>query len=196
MKESTSLKEGIKILRNEDKKSEQGASRSRGDGKVLEEQRDEANREAREVNQELDRLNKEITKGRMKSGEASEAKDKKILELQRHKAEEKEDSRREHENLAEGRKKESEANQKQISDLQIKTTDLKTEQEAAKNNDVKLWQQVEQKDEAKMAREQNWDEYRQFWELSAAPSTHVPQLLALSLLSDIHHLRTFRREFV
>lgn len=55
MKESTSLKEE--------------AARSRRDGKMLEEQSDEANREAKKVVQELYRLKKEITEGMIKSDE-------------------------------------------------------------------------------------------------------------------------------
>lgn len=161
MKELASLKEAIKILRNEDEKSEEDASQSRRDGKMLEEQRDEANRELRKVEQAVDRLRKEITKGRMKSDEEREAKDEKILELQQHKAEKEDENRRKHKKSVEEkklRKKASEAKYRQISDLQLKTTDPNAEPEAAKKHVVKLRQQVEQKDEAKMIREQNRDE--------------------------------------
>lgn len=188
MKELTSLKEAIKILRNEDEKSEEDASQSRRDGKMLEEQRDEANREVRKVEQAVDRLRKEITKGRMKSDEEREAKDEKILELQQHKAEKEDENRRKHKKSVEEkklRKKASEAKYRQISDLQPKTTDPNAEPEAAKKHVVKLRQQVEQKDEAKMIREQNRDEYRG---LSAAPNTDIPPIAGPVRLSPRIHM--------
>lgn len=177
-KESTSLKEEIKILRSEGEKSGEEASQSRREGKMLEEQRDEANREARKIDHELDRL-EEITEGRMKSDEESQARDKQIFELQQLKAEKEEENRREQEKLVKEKElqaKESEVKYRQVSDLQLKTTDLNAELEAAKKHVLKLRRQVEQKDEAKMTREQNWDEYRQFWGLSAAPSTNIPPI--------------------
>lgn len=165
MKESTSLKEE--------------AARSRRDGKMLEEQSDEANREAKKVVQELDRLKKEIAEGMIKSDEESEVKDKQIFELQQHNAEKEEKNKREHDKSVEEKElqeKESEAKYRQISDLQLKTTGLYAKLEAAKKHILKLRQQLEQKDEAKMTREQNWDEYRQFWRLSAAPSSGIPSI--------------------
>lgn len=62
---------------------------------------------------------------------------------------------------------------------------------------LKLRQQVEQKDEAKMTREQNWDEYRQYfgdWALPPIPKFR--QLRALHLLPKIYPLCVFRQEFI
>lgn len=121
---------------------------------------------AKKVVQEFDSLKKKITEGRMKSDEESEVKDKQIFELQQHNAEKEEKIRREHDKSVEEKElqeKESEAKYRQVSGLQLKTTDVHPKLEAAKKHILKLRQQVEQKDEAKMTREQNWDEYRQYF---------------------------------
>lgn len=183
VKESTSLKREANVLRDEVEKEEEEASRSRRERRILEAQRDEANREARKVNQELDRLKKEITEGEMKSAEESEAKDKKIFELQQNKAEREEENRKDGDKLMEEKKlqeKESEAKDKQISDLQQKTTDLNAELKATRKHVLKLRQQMEQKYEAKMAREQNWEEYRQFWGVSATLYADSPPIAGTS----------------
>lgn len=76
--------------------------------------------------------------------------------------------------------KEGEAKDERISVLQQKTTDLNAELEAAKKDVLKLRQQMEQKDETKKTREQNWEEYRKFWEFSANPYTGTPPIAGTS----------------
>lgn len=65
--------------------------------------------------------------------------------------------------------KQGDAKDEQISDLQQNDMDLNAELEAAQKHVLKLRQQMEQKDEAKIAREQSWEEYRQFGGFSATP---------------------------
>lgn len=60
-------------MRDEGENEGEETSRSRRERKILESQRDEANRKARKVSQELDRLNKELTEGEMESAEESKS---------------------------------------------------------------------------------------------------------------------------
>lgn len=76
--------------------------------------------------------------------------------------------------------KQGDAKDKQISDLQQNDMDLNAELGAAQKHVLKLRQQMEQKDEAKIAREQSWEEYRQFEGFSATPYTDTPPIAGTS----------------
>lgn len=68
--------------------------------------------------------------------------------------------------------KEGEAKDKQISVLQQKTTDLN----AAPRSVLEFRQHSGQEGGTKVARGQNWEEYRKFWEFSANPYTDTPPI--------------------